>query len=327
MPQNDALETSLVILEILRAIPKRRFTTAVQVQNHLQASDCPRSIRSVQRLLDQLASHFPIEVDTRSKPYGYRWRSDGSAFHLPLLSPAEAVLLRLAENQVNAFLPSSMNSLIGSLFMAARKALEGSPKQSLHRRWLRKVRRIPTTQPLLPPQIRPSVMEAISNGLYFEKKVQVRYINVQGVHREATIWPLGLALQEPRLYLVCRFEGYSNERILALSRIQQATLLEDTFPYPPDFNLAQYDGEGRFAFGEGKQVRIELRVERVAGWYLTESPLSSDQQVEIHPEWLDIRATVIESHLLHAWLRGLGPILLEVHLQPLLNTSTESDVY
>ncbi len=324
MPQNTALETAVVILEVLRAIPRRRFTTAVKVLRSLQAAGYPRSIRSVQRLLDQLSAHFPIECDMRSKPFGYRWRDDGQNFHLPLLSPAEAVLLRLAESQVSAFLPSSIDPLITPLFAAARQTLEGSPKQSLYRRWLRKVRRIPTSQPLLPPKIQRSVMEAVSSSLYHERKLRVRYVNVQGKRQEAVVWPLGLALQEPRLYLVCRFEGYDNERILALTRIERAEVLDVGFRYPSDFDLARYDGEGRFAFGEGKQVRIAFRIDKAAGWHLTESPLSADQEVEIGEDSLCIRATVTDSHLLHAWLRGLGPALLDLEIVPITSGDPHS---
>ncbi len=317
MPQKGSLETALVLLEVLRAIPRRRYTTAAQVLQSMQAAGYARSIRSVQRLLDHLSGQFPIECDTRSKPYGYRWRDDGQSFHLPLLSPAEAVLLRLAESQVSTFLPGSITSLIAPLFAAAHHTLEGSPEQSLHRRWLQKIRRIPTSQPLLPPKIPRSVMDAVSNALYYEKKLRVCYKNVQGKVQEAVVWPLGLALQEPRLYLVCRFEGYDNERILALTRIARAEVLEEGFSYPTTFDLARYDGEGRFAFGEGKQVRIDLRLEKAAGWHLTESPLSADQEVDIGDDWIRIRATVTDSQLLHAWLRGLGPTLLEQELTPL----------
>jgi len=77
MPARDALDTSLVLIELLQAIPRKRFVTAVQLTHTLASSGYERSLRSVQRLLEQLADHFPIECDTRSKPYRYRWRGAG----------------------------------------------------------------------------------------------------------------------------------------------------------------------------------------------------------------------------------------------------------
>jgi predicted DNA-binding transcriptional regulator YafY len=316
MPLNTALDTALTILEVLRAIPRKRFTTAVQVCHSLEVGGHPRSLRSVQRLLDQIEGSFPIECDRRGKPFGYRWRQDAQGFHLPLLSPAEAVLLRLAESQARDLLPHNLKIQVEPLLTAARSQIQRDSPQALHRRWLGKVRRIPNTQPLLPPNIPTEVFDAVSDALYHERKLSVVYHNAHGKQQEAVVWPLGLALQEPRLYLVCRFEGYDNERILALSRIEKATALNASFPYPKDFQLERYDGEGRFAFGEGKLVRLRMRIELAAGWHLTESRLSKDQTWALHGDDLVIEATVVDSLLLQSWLRGLGPVVHEWTIEP-----------
>ncbi len=315
MPARDALDTSLAMIELLRAIPRKRFVTANQLAQSLKHSGHQRSMRSVQRLLEQLADHFPIECDTRSKPYGYRWREGAEGFHLPMPTPAESILLRLAQTQLQALLPGSLDGVFQPLFSAARQSLESAPSQAPQRRWLDKVRRIPTTQPLLPPKMVPGILDTVSTALYLEHKLRIVYRNVQGERVEATVWPLGLALQEPRLYLVSRFEGYDNERILALVRIEQAEMLEERFPYPENFSLANYDAEGRFAFGQGRKVQIRFRIHKATGWHLLESPLSLDQTVEIEPDALCIRATVMDSKLLHGWLRGFGQDVwdIEVH--------------
>ncbi len=315
MPARDALDTSLVMIELLRAIPRKRFITAAQLAKGLASSGHERSLRSVQRLLDQLTDHFPIECDTRSKPYGYRWLDGAQGFHLPMPTPAESILLRLAQTQLQALLPGSLDHVFQPLFSSAKQALETAPSQAPQRRWLEKVRRIPTTQPLLPPKMQPGVLDAVTSALYLENKLRVTYHNVQGEQKGAIVWPLGLALQEPRLYLVCRFEGYDNERILALTRIEHAEMLEEHFSYPETFSLANYDAEGRFAFGQGRKVRIQFRITKATGWHLLESPLSLDQGVDIEDEALRIRATVTDSKLLHSWLRGFGDELWDLEIQ------------
>lgn len=317
MPLNPALDTAMMIIDTLRVIPRKRFTTAVQVWRSLESAGHSRSLRSVQRLLDQLEGYFPIECDRRSKPYGYRWQTDAQGFQLPLLSPAEAVLLRLAESQAQDFLPHELRSQVATLFSAARSRLDQESPQAPHRRWLGKVRRIPTSQPLLPPRISAQVFDTVSDALYHERKLQVYYRNVQGKEQDAVIWPLGLALQEPRLYLVCRFENYNNERILSLARIRHATILEDSFTYPKEFHLERYDGEGRFAFGQGKEVCLRLKIDKATGWHLTESPLSRDQRYEVQGDWLFIEATVVDSLLLHQWLRGFGEAIQEYQITAL----------
>ena len=74
-----------------------------------------------------------------------------------------------------------------------------------------------------------------------------------------------LAQQGPRLYLVCRFDGYDNERSLALNRISSAAVSTLGFERPKDFDLQKYDADGRFGFGEGKRISLKFRIKRAAG--------------------------------------------------------------
>lgn len=52
-----------------------------------------------------------------------------------------------------------------------------------------------------------------------------------------------------------------------------------------------------------------MSIDRATGWHLTESPLSRDQHWQVEGELLQIEATVVDSQLLHGWLRGFGPAL------------------
>lgn len=55
-----------------------------------------------------------------------------------------------------------------------------TPAPQVERRWLKKVRRIPESQPLLAPKIDPGVFEAVSDALYRECKLRIHYRNAQG---------------------------------------------------------------------------------------------------------------------------------------------------
>lgn len=193
-----SLETALIILEILRILPRRRFTTASHVLDALKAVGYVRDMRSIQRLLEQLADHFPIERDTRGKPYGYRWAENTHGFHLASLTPAEALLLQIARTHVSDFLPIQVTRQLDKLFAAAQKTIDERSSVSAERRWVKKISRIPNTQPLLPPRLKEGIFEAVSDALYCEQKLYVHCGNAQGKRREATIIPLGLAMQEPR---------------------------------------------------------------------------------------------------------------------------------
>ena len=124
--------------------------------------------------------------------------------------------------------------------------------------------------------------------------------------------PLGLAQQGPRMYLVCRFVGYDNERSLALHRILTASASTLTFERPKDFDLKQYDDDGRFGYGDGQLVRLSFRIEKEAGLHLLESPLSTDQTVVELDDSYVITATVVDSAMLEWWLRGFGESISEI---------------
>lgn len=314
-PRNPALDSAFLLLDILARIPRRRFTTTSHIFEQLQAAGYQVTRRTVQRHLDALCERFPLECDTRTKPYGYRWLEGAHGFCLPRLSPPEALLLQLAKSQLTELLPNRTLTTLAPLFSSARLQLDDKSSPQADRRWLKKIARIPDGQPLLAARIAPGVFEAVGDALYQERQLLIRYRNAHGAYKQASVQPLALVQQEVRLYLVCRFEGYDNERILALPRIQEVQI-GASFAYPKDFNLSAYLEAGHFGIRRGLPVKLSFCIEKTVGLHLVESPLSADQQVVEEGNWLRITATVTETELLHRWLRGWGEELTELVITP-----------
>jgi predicted DNA-binding transcriptional regulator YafY len=204
-----------------------------------------------------------------------------------------------------------------SFFAQAHSDLESKATGQLDREWLEKVRVVSTSQPLLPPKIDPRVFEEVSNALYGNNWLEVDYKNAAGKQTSARVMPLGLAQQGPRMYLVCRFDGYDNERSLALHRILTARASLFTFTRPKDFDLKQFDDDGRFGYGNGERIRLSFRIEKEAGFHLLESPLSADQQVVELEDAYEITATVVDTAILEWWLQGFGDSVSEIYKNPL----------
>lgn len=163
------------------------------------------------------------------------------------------------------------------------------------------------------------IFESVSEALYLNRWLKITYRNASGKESENSVMPLGLAQQGPRLYLVCRFEGYNNERSTALNRIQAAYVSTFTFVRPAEFNLKKYDDDGRFGFGEGKQIFLTFEIDRTAGFHLIESPLSLDQtHREISNERLEFSATVVDSAMLKWFLAAFGEAVSNVQRQPVV---------
>ena len=305
MPKRpDTRETVLLALELLKRIPRSRKVSARELHEQLPP-DLARDIRTVQRQLDMLAEAFDIDRDDSSKPYGYCWKERAEGLSLPSLTEQESLLLALAEEQLRYLLPASLMKSLSGFFTQARRRLGPQANASKEREWLGKVRVVSQTQPLLPPRIASGVFEAVSNALYANRWLALDYRNAAGRSSKANVMPLGMAQQGPRMYLVARFEGFDNERSLALHRISKAvTGLE--FERPRGFNLKKYDDDGRFGFGEGERIRLVFRIDKDAGQHLLESPLSLDQKVMEYADCYEVAATVVESAQLTWWLRAFA---------------------
>ena len=313
----NTLETTVFAIELLRRIPRNHRVTAEELHQQLQHAGIARDLRSVQRQLGQLCEHFGIECDTRSKPYGYRWLPHAKGLAIPHLSRQESLLLRLAEEHLRHLLPTRLMKSMDSFFAQARRNLGPDGSAKLEREWPDKVRVVATTQPLLPPKIAPGVMEAVSEALYRNHWLRLDYGNSKGKRSSAEVMPLGLAQQGPRMYLVCRFRGYDNERNLALHRILSASVSTLPFERPKEFDLKRYDEDGHFGFGKGERIRLSFHITRNAGLQLMETPLSLDQKiVELESGWLQVTATVVDSLWLHRWLLGFGEAVMNIHQEP-----------
>ena len=308
----DNLETLRLSLELLRRIPSRHPITADELHGQIQAEGIQRDLRSIQRQLKVLSDSFDIDCDTRNKPYGYKWKGNSGGFSVRSLSEQESLLLMLAEQHLQNLLPPSLMKSMSGFFDQARRNLSSpqgvteSRSTKLNKEWLDKVRLVSTSQPLIPPKIDHEVFESVSSALYSNKWLTVTFRNQKAAKKTSKVMPLGIAQQGTRMYLVCRFEGYDNERSLAMNRISKAEISTLTFDRPTQFNLKQYDDDGRFGYGEGKKIRLVFRISKPAGLHLLESPLSSEQSVTEHEDCYEIAATIVDSAQLTWWLRGFG---------------------
>lgn len=312
----DTLETVQLALELLRRIPRNRKVSAAELHEQLISAGFDRELRTIQRQLEMLSEHFDIERDDTSKPFGYRWKVCSQGLTLPGLSEQESLLLTLAEQHLRNLLPANLMKSMDGFFRQARTNLGPLANGRRDREWLSKVRVVSMTQPLLPPKIRPGVFEAVSNALYADSWLELEYENAADWRTKARVMPLGLAQQESRIYLVCRYDGYDNERNLALHRIVSARATNLQFERPKDFDLRKYDADGKFGFGEGKRIRLSFRIQKEAGRHLLESRLSEDQQVVVCDGEFEIVATVVDTAQLEWWIRGFGEAVHSVKKEP-----------
>lgn len=293
-------------IEMLRHIPRTGSITTKLLKERLSRSGYGISERTIQRDLVSLSTKLPLTCDESSKPYAWCWMLNAPAFQLPGLTTAEALAFQMLAQFESDLLPAPIKTQLEPYFAAAKQHLAEDAGPAAARNWLARVRVVSPNQPLLPASVSPEVAEAVHSALIAGKCLEIVYRHKPAKYY--VVHPLGLVQHGATMYIVAKFDGYEDARILALHRIRKANVLEQTTCPPSGFHLDTYIASGAFGFGEvGKSIKIELRFFNDAAQHLTETRLSADQEcIEEVPGQMYVKATVQLTRRLHWWLHGFG---------------------
>ncbi|WP_418954567.1 helix-turn-helix transcriptional regulator [Sutterella wadsworthensis] len=167
------------------------------------------------------------------------------------------------------------------LFSASKTALNENGKSAKTREWLQKVAFVSDTVPMMPPKIKPRIFNAVSEALYRDSKLRVKFHNSRGEENEAVVSPLGLVQQVQRLYLICQFEGYNNIRHLALHRMDEAEVTAFPSVRPQDFSLSQYVASRHFNYSNGGKIHLLIEFTNPeTAVNLSETPFNPTQTLQ-----------------------------------------------
>lgn len=300
---------ALVYLEIIKRLP-RHYVTSTEIMEGLKSAGINIRTLTLQRYLQELseAENSPVERDTRSRPYGYRLASTGNSFNFLTPSPTESLLLKLIQEYLKFQLPGRIAKTLDPFFKAAQDQLDtplGHVTRERH--WLDKVAVVSDTLPRIPPKVLPRIFEDVTNALYEEKKIQVKYRNAEDEITEAIFSPLGMVQQDGRLYLVGQFDGYDNYRHLALHRIESVKQLIDHVQGSRGFKIKDYIKDKHFNYtsDETKIVHLVLDFKNeYTKKYLLESPFNKTQVIsEPEPGLFRLEVDIVDSVLLDAWIK------------------------
>jgi predicted DNA-binding transcriptional regulator YafY len=309
--RKENMEGLVLTLELLKRIPASRWVTIKDVQAELQEQDARfiRSERNYQKMFRKLVNEGLLDEDDSSKPHRFKSNDTSKRLTVRNLNAKEALLLTLAEQQLRPLLPAKLMKSMDSFFVEARSQLSGEAPAQLEREWLAKVRTISTTQPLLPPKVDGEVFKHVSDALFGNQWLDLTYKSANGKKaKNYKVMPLGLVQQGPRMYLACRFDGYDDNRSLALHRMLSAKASTLTFERPKDFDLDQVNEDLSFSDGPPKMIQLSFTVDKANGLHIVECPLSTDQQVAEEDDRYEIVATVADTDVLDRWLSSLKTI-------------------
>jgi predicted DNA-binding transcriptional regulator YafY len=321
--RSDTASTLEVALAILERLDPLTAITPTEMAKTLVGHG--RNLRTIQRQLKLLAEMGLAEVQGAPPNLTYK-RSFRGGKQVSALTPGEALLLRLAEQQVKLLVPPNTAEGLKVLFERAFSALQppplpnspaslrtgSKPDPFRERAWLHKVGVAPLSMVLKPPKLEDSVRETVAQALFRDEWLSIRYSKGPGQRaRDRRVIPLALMQQGPRLYLIARDEKepHSGQELqFALHRIVSAKAVGLPLPSDRDpFDLQDYIDSGRAAFGDGSSVHVVFNIVPDLGHILTETPLSDDQVIEPAEDgWVRVSATVPDSLAFWDWLRAFG---------------------
>jgi predicted DNA-binding transcriptional regulator YafY len=310
--------------EMLKLIPRERKTTVKELQDKLEGLGYSVNRRTLERDLDRLSIPFAIEVDTRSKPYGWRYALNMHPANIPGLTSSEALTLVLLETYLKTLLPVAIADNLAGHFTAARHAFSVEHSDSKLQSWLKKVKVLSPGQHLLAPTIDPSIQRTVYNALMQGYQLEMDYLAANSTEAKhyGSVHLQGFVQYGSVIYLVVTINDHSDLRLLVLHRIQRVKLKEEALCTLENFDLQAYIDEGGFGFGENsKSIKLVVIFKNGAGHHLIDTPLEIDQQIErLDPQTLKITAEVLDTPQLQRWLCSFGPDL-EVILPEALRTS------
>lgn len=306
MARPDSNHTLPRLMEILKLVPQEPGWTCVQrICDSLDANSFPVDKRTVQRDLNLLSGVFPlISTVRRGEATRWAWAQAARPVSFPTPSVETGLALLLVHQYLQNLLPQSALNAIERVVPQLDTLFRRDEDRVILHRWKDKVRLIPARYEFRPPAINSEVREVIFRALVIEKQVKISYINLgSGKVKNLRISPLGLVYRPPVFYVVATAFDYDDVRQYALQRIESASIDSHDIKVPPDFSLDQFLAEGRMFFGDGTLCRLRLHVDPPFVPYLTELPLSDDQEIEVAADGSAmVTANVILSVNLKNWL-------------------------
>lgn len=326
MPANKTRLTLVRQWGMLRLLPTWPQTItyseiAARLQNEEDFKVDPNTVR---RDLEQLALIFPICVEEQGRTHHVSW-AKGADPVLRSMPVGEAMALVMAEQHLGQLLPTSVFESLQAVFTRAHQTLKSVKDHNPASAWMEKVRAVPPTQPMVPPDIKPEVHEALSRALLEERQVEVLYGGGgRDEPRTMRLHPLGLILRAPSLYLVATAWDYhklKDVHLYALHRFYEVKVLEEAIQKPEGFDLDKEMERGLADFGGAKEpIELELVVTKELASILAETPLAlrgnppkSSQILTPLPNGnFHVTALVNDTWQLRWWLRSQSTQIFDV---------------
>ncbi|WP_130537878.1 helix-turn-helix transcriptional regulator [Thiomicrorhabdus indica] len=294
----------LQTLSLLPSYPSRVSTAALLTA--LKAQGFTVEIRQLQRDLNSLAQLFEIETDGNKDIPGWYWKSDAKKLELPQMALPTALSFELSKKYLSQLFPEGVLHHLAPYFAHAQELLENSGSSLAN--WSNKVATVSRNQPLIPPEVDQSILNAAYLALLSETRIDAFYRPVLKKESAYQLDPKGIVIVDQIIYLVAENIESKTVQQFALHRFSGIKNTEQNIDQNDDFDLTAYLEQGNllYPYHSPKEIKLKLQVSERAAFYLNEMRLSTDQIItpsENDDEYL-VTATVQNTEQLRWWLQS-----------------------
>ncbi len=314
MGDEESLKTVTNIWELVMLLPKdknkAKSTKNLRIELIDKVGDL--STRTVERYLKVLEQVFSGAVkqdgvNSENEKKGinlWYWDRHVSA-GIPGITITEALSIQFIENLLRPLLPDAMLESLQTQFRQAEKALGTNKHQASSSNWPDKIRNVPPTLSMIPPEIKSEVLHVILEAVLQAQQLEIVY---EGANNTVTTFkilhPIGLVQRGHITYLIANAFDYTDARFYPLHRIKRARLNGETSTTTQ--SLDEYVKTGALQFGSGEPIALNAWISKGLAYYLSEAKLSKDQQLIAHREGYILSATVDNTWQLDWWLLSQG---------------------
>jgi len=273
-------------------------------------------IRKIQRDLEAIETlgMFGLEVDKRSKPYGWSINLNWKKLNISLMDANSALAFSTLKEVAGTLLPESTLDDLSAYFDKAEVIIK-SEKSPLISHWKNSVALINSNNPVSLPLPDEEALSKIKQAIFFKKQISAilkRYL----LPNKGPIWkqyqhinPLGLIQREYVVTLICSI-GSFHQKIykFPIAFIKDVEINDVDVKVPKHFNFEQIKNSYFRSNVSHKEISLSL-LARKDSYFVMSNGKFSDNQITIETENSDlvkITATVEDNPKLRAFLRGLG---------------------
>jgi predicted DNA-binding transcriptional regulator YafY len=305
-------------LDLLDHIPRypNKISTR-QLLDSLEANGHENLIiRKVQRDLEAIEAlgMFGLEVDKRSKPYGWSISLNWKKLNISLMDANSALAFSTLKEVAGTLLPESTLDDLSAYFDKA-EVIINSEKSPLISHWKKSVALINSNNPVSLPLPDEEALSKIKQAIYFKKQISAdlkRYL----LPNKEPIWkryqhvnPLGLIQRENIVTLICSL-GSFHQKIykFPIAFIKGVEIDDVDVKVPKHFNFDKTKNSYFRSNVKHKEISLSI-LARKDSYFVLSNGKFSDNQTTIeteNSEIVKITATVEDNPKIRAFLRGLG---------------------